>query len=260
MPINDPIRRQKVAPGSLAFERRRSGGGTFQVSEDGSTGDSYQTTINITFNPRYNITVVDRESRDRDRKIHRVITDAEHRAKHAVADFQRALEWDDDENGFAWRATPGGWYNNLQWRNPVIQTVGARNDDPKWVYRAPNDAVGNWYFHAMWSGIFALANNIEAVKLFIAKNGSPYRLLGYMNHDFSKHSKMQSTTVQGSAIVPIEPGDEISFMLQIFGAVGTGTLPDDGSYYSYVCGHRLMCTADHSDTRDSGITFNALPV
>lgn len=259
MPINDPIKRERVAPGSLAFDSRRRSTVLAGQSSPGGVTTTQQFITNI-YGPTFRVNTTVQLAERRLREVMNAMSNAEHRAKHFVGDYARALEWDDYDNDFSWTATPAGASNPMQWRNPVIATVGAEYSGGQWVYKAPNDAGGNWYFYVMWAGIFDIASNIDAIKLFIYRNGGPYRMLDYFNEDFSDHSKLQQCTVSGGTIIPVAPGDVISFSLQIYGAVGTGSLAKNGSYYSYVCGHRVMCTDEHSNTKDIGLTFNATPL
>lgn len=259
MPINDPIKRERVAPGSLAFDARRRSTVLAGGAGVGGATTTQQYITNI-YGPTFRVNTTVQLAERRLREVMIAMDNAERRAKHFVGDYQRAFEWDDYDNDFAWTASPAGLANRMQWRNPVINSVGIEFASNQWQYKVPNDAGGNWYFYAMWAGVFALGDDIDAIKLFIYRNGGPYRMLDYFNEDFSEHSKLQHCTVSGGAILPIEPGDVITFRLQIFGRAGSGTLTKNGSYYSYVCGHRIMCNADHRDTKDIGLTFNANPV
>ena len=256
MPINDPIKRGKVAPGSLAFERRRSGGGAV-ISEG---GDSYQTVINLTFSPRYNITVIDRESRDRDRKMHRVVTDSERRSKDSVGTWHRALEWDNASDSFSWSTNAGG-INYLRWSNEIIRTMGAVKIGQTWRFRVPNDATGAWWFYAAWFGRFPQAAGIDAAGLYIYKNGAVYRLLDYVNHDMQDHSKLNEANLRGGTHIVLEPGDVVTFAVHLEGAAGTGSLSESaGSYYSYVTGHRSTCDREEWGGVNPGTNLDISPV
>lgn len=259
MPINDPIKRAKVAPGSLAFERT-PGRSAVIVDEDGNRGDTYQTVINLIFAPRYNITVVDAESRARDRQIHRTITDSERRSKDSVGTWHRALEWDNGSSNFQWSTNAGG-INYLRWSNEIIRTMGAAQQGQTWQFRVPNDATGVWWFYASWFGRFPIAAGIDAVGLYIYRNGAVYRLLDYVNHDMQDHSKMVETNLRGGTQMVLKPGDVVTFAVHIEGAAGTGTLSESaGSYYSYVTGHRTSCDRTSIGGFSPGTNMDILPI
>ena len=259
MPINDPIKRGKVAPGSLAFERRRSGGGASIISQDGATGDTYQTVINLTYAPRFNVTVVDKESRERDARMHRVVTSAEQRAKHHVSDWHMAVEYDCGTRDFTWQTNAGG-INFLDWPREVIRSMGAGYEsNGAWSFRVPANGTGDWWFYAAWMGIFISANQIEAAALRIYRNDNLWRVLDVYNHDMSKHTTIRTTVVKGGCIVPLAAGDRVYFALELIGAAGAGTLASGPSFYSYVSGHRVSCDPTIINTSASGDDFDIQP-
>ncbi|HBB25473.1 MAG TPA: hypothetical protein DCZ59_04340, partial [Bacteroidetes bacterium] len=55
MPINDPISNRKVAPGSLAFERRRQGASVMYAEDNFGDTPNYQTTINLFYTNKFTI-------------------------------------------------------------------------------------------------------------------------------------------------------------------------------------------------------------
>ena len=82
MPINDPIQNRKVAPGSLAFERRRMVYGPAYAGEE-PEGDvyNYQYYIDLNYNITINNIITKPMLQSESLRLMNSMSNAEHRAK-----------------------------------------------------------------------------------------------------------------------------------------------------------------------------------
>lgn len=272
MPINDPIGRAKVAPGSLAFERRRSGGTVMFAGETvDPAGPTYQQTINIFYQPRFNIYQTVQGAKLEAQRILRNVSDAELRAKAAISDWHKALEWDSDGVSFPWQSIAGlpGYFNAIPLNNEVLRCPGVSSTAP-WRWYVPSDSVGVWHFDMALFARFSPAERLTQARLAVYRNGTIWRFFDLTNSSFNDKQHIEECYLDGSFLIPMQAGDYVQFYLALMddgGGPGSGTLSGNSSYYCYVSGHRVSCQPigrdDHQDyyinTPTTGVTFNNTP-
>ena len=260
MPINDPVKRGKVAPASLAFESRRQGGlysGEIAGSQTGNV--TYQTIINTGLRLTANINVTQAEATTR--AIMTAVANAEHRAKHYSSDWHHAFEWDTDSDTFAWQAATNnsGRLNILKFSNEVVRAVQGEVVDNKWAFRPSDEAAGHWMVSAFIAMRFSPADKINEVRLALLKNGSLYRDIFMFNSHLNDKPHIEEVSLQGTGIVPLAYGDALSIGVYIkieAGGSTSGTLAAGTNYYGYVCGTRVRCDSDVINTATSGSLYD----
>jgi hypothetical protein len=271
MPINDPIGRAKVAPGSLAFERRRSGGTVMFAGETvDPAGPTYQQTINIYYQPRFNIYQTVQGAKLEAQRILRNVSDAELRAKAAISDWHKALEWDTDAASFPWQSSNvgAGYPNPLVMNHEVLRCPGVISTDP-WKFYVPSDAVGVWHFDVALFCRFSPGDRLVQARLAVHRNGVLWRDFDLTNSSFNDKQHIEECYVDGSFLLPMSAGDYVQFYLMLVddgSGTRTGTLTST-SYYGYVSGHRVSCKPvgrnDDEDyyinTPTTGRSFNNAP-
>lgn len=263
MPINDPIKRERVAPGSLAFDaRRRSTILAGQASTGGvTTTQQYITNI---YGPTFRVNTTVQIAERRLREVMRAMSNAESRANHYVGDWHHRFEWDVSGIAFYWTSNTAapGYPNLLQFNNEVLKATGANNGydgiTNKWQYRVPNEATGAYHVDI---GLFMRVSpndKIHQVRLAVVRNGSLYRFIDMSNSHLTDRNHMEEIYLQGSCIVPLGPGDYLEaavFMVSETADVsGTASAPSD--YYAYIAGHRVSCDADKINNPVAGASFN----
>ena len=272
MPINDPIGRAKVAPGSLAFERRRSGGTVMFAGETvDPAGPTYQQTINIYYQPRFNIYQTNQGAAQQAQRILRNVSDAELRAKAAISDWHRALEWDSDSLSFPWRsvALAPGYLNPIPLNHEVLRCPGVSSTDP-WKFYVPSDSVGVWHFDAAIFLRFSPGDRLTQARFAVHRNGTLWRDFDLTNSSFNDKQHIEECYLDGSFLLPMQAGDYVQFYLKLVddgGGPHTGTLTGNTSYYAYVSGHRVSCEPStweagneyYIQTPTTGAGFNNVP-
>ena len=272
MPINDPIGRAKVAPGSLAFERRRSGGSVMFAGETvDPAAPTYQQTINIYYQPRFNIYQTVQGAKLEAQRILRNVSDAELRAKAAISDWHRALEWDTDGASFPWQSStaPTGYPNPLVFNHEVLRCPGVSSTNPFRFY-VPSDSVGVWHFDVALFCRFSPADKLVQARLAVHRNAPLWRDFDMTNSDFNDKQHIEECYLDGSFLVPMKAGDYVQFYLMLTdegNATGSGTLSSNTSYYGYVSAHRVSCQPVGRDdeqeyyinTPTTGRSFNNTP-
>lgn len=262
MPINDPIARAKVAPGSLAFETRRMGG-SVMYSEEPVDPDTpnYQTTINLFFSNTFNIYQTVQGAKIEAQRILRTVADAEHRAKHYVGDWHHCFEWDSNAVEMPWQANSVqyGIQNKLRFNNEVLRAIGARQqDNSSWRFDVADDATGDWHIHVFCAMRFSPADKIAQSRLAVLLNGQLWRHVDFTNSHFNDKSHVEEIVLQGSAIVPLRAGDYLEAAVYLYDENGTGSglLPATTNYYAYIAGHRVSCTPSYVNLPTTGGGFN----
>lgn len=259
MPINDPVKRGKVAPASLAFESRRQGGlysGEIVGSQTGNV--TYQTIINTGLRLTANINV--RQAEGVTQSIMKAMSNAEHRAKHYSSDWHHAFEWDSKNASQAWSANGAGpgLANILNLPNEVLRSISAESVDNKWRFTATDENAGRWLISAMIAIRFSPNDKIGEARLAIHKNGNVYRYIHMMNSHMNDKTHIEEINLQGTCIVPLAAGDriEIAIWLHDENGTGSGTASSPANYYAYVCGSRVLCDPEIENERITGAAFD----
>jgi hypothetical protein len=259
MPINDPIRRSKVAPASLAFENRREGATI--VGGDGTTGNvTYQTFVTNQYRFGSSITVNVRAAEDTTRATMAAMANAERRAKHHASDWHYAFEWDSGSTSYSWQSTSTllGFQNILKLPNEIVRTIHGTNVDDKWAFAPNADACGTWLVSAMIAFRMTPEHKIEEARLAVLKNGALYRFVDITNTHHTDRNSLEELVMQGTALVPLAFGDSVQLAVYLKDNTGTGggTLAADTQYYAYVNGARVRCASDTITTAKTGGDFD----
>lgn len=266
MPINDPINNRKVAPGSLAFERRRQGASAMFSEGDFGDTPNYQTTINLLYQPRFTIVQTNQGAAKEAQRILRNVTDAEQRAKHHVTDWHNTLEWDTASLTFDWNATvlSNGAQNKVRLNHEVIRAIGV-DSTGVWRFTPPTGHQGVYHVDVALFARFGHTARITEARLAVMRNGNVWRFVDMCNTDDVDTHHLEQVYMQGSCLVALESGDylEYAFYLRHDGSgSGSGTMTDS-EYYSYISAHRVNCAPDNdfyqTDTPNSGSTFINTP-
>lgn len=262
MPINDPIGSRKVAPASLAFETRRQGG-TVMFGGDAPDVEApvYQTTINLFYQPRFNIYQTVQGAKLEAQRILRNVSDAEHRAKHYVGDWHHCLEWDSDAIAQPWFSSSAniGALTKLRFNNEVLRAMGAQQvQGSNWRFDVADDATGDWHFDVFSAMRFSPNDKIASARLVMLLNGQVWRHIDLMNSHFNDKAHIEEIVLQGSCIVPLRAGDYVEAGVYLFdeGGPGTGSLTATTNYYAYITGHRVSCTPSYINLPTTGASFD----
>ena len=264
MPINDPIRRGKVAPASLAFENRRQSTASASGANAGTGDVTYQTFVTNQYRFGSTINVNVRAAEDTTRSVMRAMSNAEHRAKHYASDWHHAFEWDSGTGTtFAFQATanPGGFFNLLKLPNEVVRSVSAENRGNQWRFQANADATGIWLISAFVALRVPLAAGIDEAWLGVSVTGysdSPfYRWIDLTNAHHTDKANLNEIPLQGTVLVPMKMGNELQVGVQLRtgGGTSSGTL-SESQYYAYVNGVRVRCDSDLVNTPTAGSLFD----
>lgn len=265
MPINDPVKRNKVAPASLAFETRRNGGQYGISLTDSSTGNvTYQQFITNNYRIGFNITVNQRQQEAQTRALMTAMSNAEHRAKHYASDWHHCFEWDTNTTSYTWTsvtANGAGYANILHFNNEVVRGQSIQNVDSKWQFTATEENSGQWLVSAMIAMRFSPNDKIKEARLVLHKNGLIYRNIDITNETHYDKDHIEELVMQGTGLVPLAPGDrlEIAVYLKDLNGPHSGTLAAPLNYYGYVCGTRARCDSDTINLPRPGTTFNNVP-
>lgn len=263
MPINDPIKRERVAPGSLAFDARRRSTVLAGQSSAGGVTTTQQFITNIygpTFRVNTNVQLAERRLRE----VMRAMSNAESRANHYVGDWHHRFEWDTSGIAFYWSASTAapGAPTKLQFNNEVLRAVGASNGydgvTNKWQFRTPNEAAGAYHVDVALFIRVSPNDKIHQARLAVYRNGGLWRFIDMTNSHFTDRNHMEEIYMQGSCIVPLGSGDYLEaavfFVSETPGVSGTASGPTD--YYAYISGHRVSCDAEIKQNAIAGGSFN----
>lgn len=265
MPINDPIRGKKIAPASLAFESRRSGGAGVSVS--GESAVTYQNYISFTFGNTGKV-ITKREVMNLDQGVMHSVGNAERRAKHWVGDYERAFEWDiSDDVTITVNA-----FDAVQFDHEVCRAMGAEfvgtvsTADAYWRYVCPAGAEGWYWVHSQVIYKFLVAMGISRMRLAFYINGIQWRNVDQIDRGYAGEAPIVDGKVSGGCMVPLGTGDELT--VRVFStSTGSGDqlLGFPTSVYGYVSGFRTRCDfggtyedADGAtiDSPETGNTYN----
>lgn len=257
MPINDPIARAKVAPASLAFEGRRALSTAVIASEPVPDIINYQQYITqIVFNP-FDSTAAKRIAAKESQRILRNVSDAELRAKQAISDWHRALEWDTDGDNFTFRSLSAapGYPNSINLSNEILRCPGVQMTDP-WKFYVPSDSVGVWHFDVAMFFRFSAVHRLTQARLTVYRSGTLWRDFDLTNSSFNDKQHIEECYLDGSFLLPMQAGDYVQFYLMLVddgGGTHSGLLSGNTSYYGYVSGHRVSC---EPSTWEAGNEYN----
>jgi len=250
MPINDPVNNRKIAPGSLAFERRRQTFGTYYAGED-TDGDvyNYQYYIEVNFNTTVNNIVNKQYLFGETNKVMKSIGNAEHRSKHWVGDYKRSFQWDittdidyviDD-----WNVIP---YNNEILSSMGAHYTGSYGNNPNWEFICPSDAAGVWWVKAYHQIRFQSGKGIREARLGVFVNGVLWREIDGIDQNMMGENNIRDCHLMGSVHVPLTAGDYLQIKFKPVNlAGGTGTSLYPSSLYSYVTAHRENCEINYTN-------------
>ena len=235
MPINDPIRGQKVAPKSLAFENGRSTRSSLGASSYQNEVNNYVTNIN-------NYYVEPREVHRQAEIQNRLIWDAERRSKHQTAQFGDVTLWDISATQ---TMTLGDW-DKIPFNQEIIRVQGARCDSTGWWHKLVKGDHGVWWYYAhIVINIPALANATGA-KLGIWRNSTLWYVVDQMDAGYAGETPLRDVVLKGGVHLPLDRGDTIDFRIYIDipGAPGSDVFIAPSSLGGYVTGHRVKCFQD----------------
>lgn len=260
MPINDPIKRERVAPGSLAFDaRRRSTVLAGQASTGGvTTTQQYITNIyGPTFRVNTNVQIAERRLRE----VMAAMSNAEKRSKHYVGDWHHAYEWDSNTATLQWNATNVGIgpVTKLRFRREVIRAIGAEGTTTGvWLHKPAEETLGDWHVNVMVQLRVSAADKIHQARLAVLINGNLWRHIDMKNGHDTDRNHMEEIRLQGSCIVPFSAGDymEAAIYLVSDDASISGTASGPTDYYAYISGHRVTCKPEYQNTPTTGSSFN----
>jgi hypothetical protein len=259
MPINDPVRRGKVAPASLAFERRRAG--ATYVSDTGDTGNvNYQTFVTNNYRIGSSITVNVNAAEGTTRATMAAMANAERRAKHHASDWHYAFEWDSGTSTvFNWQADANvnGFTNVLTLPNEVVRSISAENVGDQWSFYATADNAGAWLISAFVALRISTTSGVEEARLAILKNNTVYRYIDMMNAHYTDKSHLDEIILQGTTLVPLTTGDRVRVAVMLRRSSGTSSGQcSESQYYAYVNGARVRCSSETENAATRGNIFD----
>lgn len=260
MPINDPVNNRKVAPASLAFERRRASYGAVYVDDNGidEPDITYQYFITNNIDIRVNNYVTNNIYKQDISRITKAIADSEHRSKHFVGDYKQSFQWDINAN---WLFNTQVW-TPVPFNNEILRTQGIRNESmqysPTWSFRPTEENAGVWWIYSYVQIKFGGVTNIDEARLSIFVNGVRFRDIDMVDHHDTGHAdKIRDCHLQGGAHVPLRAGDKMEIMMYTFdNAPRMGGVIWPSSIYGYVTAHRENCELNITDnTPDTGVGY-----
>lgn len=245
MPINDPINNRKVAPGSLAFERRRLGafGQAYAIDEPDGDVYNYQYYMDINYRITINNFVTNQTYLTNQSKTTKAIADSEHRSKHYVGDYKRAFTWQLNSNIDYYFDQ----WNTIPYDFEVLQAMGTHTqgswmNSPDWYYICPTDGEGIWWVHAYHAIRYGPATQVREGRLSIFLNGQFYMTIDMVDNNMMGENNIKDMRLMGGVHVPMNSGDKLQIKFKpITTAGGGGTSLAPTSVYSYVTAHRENC-------------------
>lgn len=258
MPINDPVQNRKVAPGSLAFERRRMVYGSAYAGEE-PEGDvyNYQYYVDLNYNVTINNYVSKQYYESKSNDVMKAVANAEHRAKHWVSDYKRTFQWDLNSNI---SYTFDTW-NIVPYSNEVLACMGTLYtgsylNSPNWRYICQDDAEGTWFVHAFHLIRFGNGTQVYEGKLAIFINDTMFRIIDAVDNNMMGENNIRDLHLSGSAHVALQSGDKMDIrFLPRTGNGGESASLSPTSVYAYVTAHRENC--DYNRTTNNPTTGNA---
>ena len=262
MPINDPIQNRKVAPGSLAFERRRMGYGSAYAGEE-PEGDvyNYQYYIDYNYNVTFNNIVTKQYLITQTDANMKAIANSEHRSKHWVGDYKQSFQWD----------LNGNWsfmtdvYTPVPFNNEFLRTQGIQNEsldyDDTWSFRPTDQNKGVWWVHTYVQIRYSNTSQIDEARLAYFVNGVMFRIIDMVDyHNMGDGPHIRDARLMGGAHIPLRAGDklEVKMIARTGGPSEQAGVLFPSSIYAYITGHRENCelnTTGNTATAGNGYVF-----
>lgn len=258
MPINDPVQNRKIAPGSLAFERRRMSYGMSYAAEspDGDV-NNYQYYVEANFDFSRNYYINRKEFNGYSDRFMLGMSEAEHRAKHWVGDYKRSFQWDLNSNityDFdTWNVVP---YNNEVLEAMGTLYTGSYLNSPNWRYICQEDAEGTWFVHAFHLIRFGSGTQVYEGRLAIFVNDVIVRVIDAVDNNMMGENNIRDLHLSGSAHVALKTGDKLDIRFKpTTGNGGSSASLAPTSVYAYVTAHRENC--NYNKTNNTVTTGNA---
>jgi hypothetical protein len=254
MPINDPVNNRKIAPASLAFERRRQTFGTYYAGED-TDGDvyNYQYYIEVNFNTTVNNLVSKQYLSGETNRVMKSIGNAEHRSKHWVGDYKQTFQWDLTGN---WQFMSDVW-TPVPFNNEILRTQGVQNEsldyDDTWSFRPTDANAGVWWVYTYLQIRFPGSGQINEARLAYYVNGVFFRIIDMVDHHMMGDGPhINDCRLQGGCHVPLRPGDklEVKMLSEAPSSEDAGVIYPS-SVYAYITGHRENCELNNTDNLPS---------
>lgn len=260
MPINDPIKRERVAPGSLAFDSRRRSTVVAGTANAGGATTIQQYIYNV-YGPTFRVNTTVQLAERRIREVMAAMSDAETRAKHYAGDWHHAYEWDSGAVALPWNATNVGIgpLTRLRFNNEVLRSVGAfSRGQGAWSHRVTDEQIGDWHVDVMAALRVSPADKIHEARLAVLINGQLWRHIDMTNSHDSDRNHLEEIRMQGSCIVPLSAGDymEAGIYLVSDDASISGSASATTGYYAYISGHRVTCQPGLINTPTTGTNFD----
>lgn len=230
MPINDPIRGNKVAPASLAFERGTAGSSMISAS--------FQTIVNeaVVTELVYGGASL-REVQARLEHAQSNVMDAERRAKSHTGSYGQCFQWDIATDITLLFPQTGP----VPFSNEVVRSPGAMYMDTpvQWIHRIPKGDQGTWLYGAYIQISFVALQQVRTLALQIWKNGAHHKTLCEHDADYSGDGMyMRDAVLFGALPIVMDIGDymDIRLMTTQDSAPGTDTFIHPSSIHGYVWG------------------------
>lgn len=248
MPINDPIQNRKVAPGSLAFERRRMVYGSAYAGEDPGDVYNYQYYVDLKYNVTINNIVSKTFLNTETNKIMTSMQNSEHRAKHYTSDYKQSFQWDLNDD---WLFTEGVW-TPIPFGNEILRTQGIDNKSfeyfDTWSFRPTDKNKGVWWVHTFLMIRFPNTSDIEEIRLAYFINDFIFREIDMIDHHMMGENKIKDARLTGGCHVPLQAGDKLEVRMHIINPTPQqGGVLFPTSVYSYITGHRENCEVNETE-------------
>lgn len=257
MPINDPVRGQKIAPASLAFERSRRKGQNAVIVDSGDTVTNYQD--DVLTNSVDDVTpLILKDVSNLDKAVVLAAANGERRAKAWTAEYERALDWCiSNDITITTRA-----FYPVPFQREVVRSMGAayiagatQNLDT-WQYVCPADAVGVYHVSAMLQLRLTAGVGCSIARLGIMVDGSLWRVIDAIDNDYAGENPILDVKLCGSSLVPLRSGQrlQIGYFVNSSAPAGTLQLLHPTSVYGYVSAHRTRCDlGGYADQQNGGL-------
>jgi len=257
MPINDPVRGQKIAPASLAFERSRRKGQNAVIVDSGDTVTNYQD--DVLTNSVDDVTpLILKDVSNLDKAVTRAALQGERRAKAWTGEYERALDWCiSNDITITTRA-----FYPVPFQREVVRSMGAayiagvtQNLDT-WQYVCPADAVGVYHVSAMLQLRLTAGVGCTVARLGIMVDGSLWRVIDAIDNEYAGENPILDVKLCGSSLVPLRAGQrlQIGYFVNSSAPAGTLQLLHPTSVYGYVSAHRTRCDlGGYADQQNGGL-------
>lgn len=256
MPINDPVRGQKIAPASLAFERSRRKGQNAVIVDSGDTVTNYQDDV-LTNNTDDVTPLILKDVSNLDKQVVRAAANGERRAKAWTAEYERALDWCIGDHI---TITTKGFFP-VPFQREVVRSMGAAyiagvtQDRDDWHYICPADAVGVYHVSAMLQLRLVSDVGCTIARLVIMVDDQVWRVIDAIDNEYAGENPIIDVKLCGSSLVPLRSGQkmQIGYFVNSSGPSGTLQLLHPTSVYGYVSAHRTRCElGGYSDLQNGG--------